>query len=88
LADRETGYVHSIILNYGKITGEEFNLPYPAKPFTTRIVLSLMDHLRLSSSGIQGYHLFTDCYYSSEDFAKALDKRECYTTGIIIAGRV
>jgi hypothetical protein len=80
--------VHSIIHYYGKITGEVCNLPYPDKPFTTRIVLSLMDRLGRSISGIRGYHLFTDRYYSSVDLAKEFDKRECYTTGTIIAGRV
>jgi hypothetical protein len=74
LPDSETGYVHSIIPYYGKITGEVCNLPYPDKPFTTRIVLSLMDCLRLSVSGIWGYLLFTDRYYSSVDLAKELDK--------------
>jgi hypothetical protein len=87
LAESDTGYVHSIIPYYGKIT-EVCNLPFPYKPFTTRIVISLMDHLVLSVSGIQGYHLFTNQYYSSVDLAKELDKRECYTTGTIIARRV
>jgi hypothetical protein len=59
LADSETGYVHSIIPYYGKIT-EVCNLPYPDKPFTTRIVLPLMDRLGLRVSGIRGYHPFTD----------------------------
>jgi hypothetical protein len=88
LADSDIGYVHSIIPYYEKITGEVCNLPYPNKPFTTRTMLSLMDHLGLSVSGIRGYHLFTDRYYSSVDLAKELDKRECYTTGTIVAGRV
>jgi hypothetical protein len=88
LADSDTGYVHSIIPYYGKITGEVCNLPYPDKPFTTRIMLSLMDHPGLSISGIRGYRIFTNWYYSSVDLTKELEKRECYTTGTIIAGRV
>jgi hypothetical protein len=54
-SDSETSYVHSIIPFFGKITGEVCNLPYPDKPFTTRIVPSLMDCLGLTVSGIQGY---------------------------------
>jgi hypothetical protein len=41
LADSDTGYVHSIIPNYGKPTGAVRNLPYSEKPFISRIVLSL-----------------------------------------------
>jgi hypothetical protein len=52
LADSDTSYVHSIIPYYKKITGEACNLPYPDKPSTTRIVLSLMDRLGLSVTGI------------------------------------
>jgi hypothetical protein len=45
LADSDIGYVHSIIPNYGKRTGDVCNLPYSEKPFISRIVLSLMDRL-------------------------------------------
>jgi hypothetical protein len=38
-ADSDTGYVHSIIPNYGKLTGDVCNLPYSEK------VLSFMDGL-------------------------------------------
>jgi hypothetical protein len=33
LAESGTGYVHSIIPHYGKLTGDKCNLPYPEKPF-------------------------------------------------------
>lgn len=88
LADSDTGYVHSIIPYYGKHTGEVCNLPYPDKSFTSRIVLSLMDRLGLCTYGIDGYHLFTDRYYSSVELAQQLVTRQCHTTGTIIAGRV
>jgi hypothetical protein len=45
LAESDTGYVHSIIPNYGKLTGDVCNLPYSVKPFISRIVFSLMDRL-------------------------------------------
>jgi hypothetical protein len=71
LADSDTGYVQSIIPNYGKPTGGTCNLPYSEKQFISRIVLSLMD--RLSMSGIEDCHLFTDRYYSSVELAQELD---------------
>jgi hypothetical protein len=61
----DTGHVHSIIPYYGKLRGAVCNLPYSEKPFTSRIVLSLMDRLVvLSVSGAEGYHLCSDRYYS------------------------
>jgi hypothetical protein len=56
----DTGYVHSIIPNYEKHAGDKCNVPYSEILFITRIVLSLMDRLELSVSGIEDYHLFTD----------------------------
>ncbi|XP_023724806.1 piggyBac transposable element-derived protein 4 isoform X2 [Cryptotermes secundus] len=88
LVDSDTGYVHSIIPYYGKLTGDVYNLPYSEKPLTSRIVLSLMDKLGLSVSGVEGYHLFTDRYYSSVKLAQELDNQKCHTTGTIIADRV
>jgi hypothetical protein len=88
LADSETGYVHSIIPYYGKVTGDICNLPYPEKSFTSRIVLSLIKRLEISTLDIEGYHLFTDRYYSSVELARELNQRKCHATGTIIAGRV
>jgi hypothetical protein len=45
LADTDTGYVHSIIQNYGKLTGNVCNLPYFEKLFISGIVISLMERL-------------------------------------------
>jgi hypothetical protein len=33
LAESDTGYVHSIIPNYGILTSDKHNLPYFEKPF-------------------------------------------------------
>ena len=87
LADSDTGYVHSIIPYYGKHTSDICNLPHTEKSFTSHIVLSLMDRLELCVSGIDGYHLFTDRYYSSVELAQELVKKQCHTTGTIIARR-
>jgi hypothetical protein len=45
LVESDTGYVHSIIPNCGKLSGVMCNLPYSEKPFISRIVLSLMERL-------------------------------------------
>jgi hypothetical protein len=72
-AESDTGYVHSIIPNYGILTGNKCNLPYFEKPFISRIILSLMGRLGLSVSGIEDYHHFTDRYYSSIQLGQELD---------------
>jgi hypothetical protein len=77
LAYDDTGYIHSIIPNYGKLTGNVCNLPYSEKPIISRIVLSLMDRLWLNVSGTEDYHLFTDRYYSSVKLAQELDNQKC-----------
>jgi hypothetical protein len=58
-------FVHSIISNYGKFTGNMCNLPYSEKPFISRIAHSLMNRQGLSVSDIEDYLLFIDIYYSS-----------------------
>jgi hypothetical protein len=45
LAESDTGYVHSIIPNCGKLAGEVYNLPYSENPLVSRKVLSLMERL-------------------------------------------
>jgi hypothetical protein len=72
LAHSDTGYVHSTVQNYGKLTGDVCNLPCSAKPFISKIVLSSMDRLRLSALGIEGYHLITGRYYRSFELAQEL----------------
>jgi hypothetical protein len=73
LAASDTGYVHSIIPNYGELTGDMFNLSYSEKPFISRIVVSLTDRLGPGVSGIEDYLLFTVRYYRSVEFAAELD---------------
>jgi hypothetical protein len=60
--------------------GDVCKLPYSEKPFTSRVVLSLMGRLELCVSSVEGYHLFTDRYYSSVQLAQELDGRKCHFT--------
>lgn len=57
IADSDTGYVHSIIPYFGKLTGDFCNWPYSEKPFTSRIAPSLMYKLWPIVSGVGGYHI-------------------------------
>jgi hypothetical protein len=82
LAESDTGYVHSIIPNYRKRTGNMCNSPYSEKPFIS-IVFSWMDRLWLSVSGIEDYHHFTDRYYSCIELAQELDNRKKNTFGFL-----
>jgi hypothetical protein len=87
LADSDTGYVHSIIPYYGKLTGKECNFPNSETPFTSRIVLCLMDRLWIGVSDVEGYHLFTDRYYNCAHLAQELDNQNCHTTGTTTASK-
>lgn len=76
LSDSDTGYAHSIIPYYRKIT-EVYNLPYLDKPFT-KTVLSLIDQPMHNIYGTECCHAFTDLNCSSVDLAKEVDKW-CHT---------
>ena len=57
LAECKTGYICSFQPYFGKQTPE--NLPWPDQPFTSRIVLHLVDQVTARAQGT-GYHLYTD----------------------------
>lgn len=63
LTDSKSGYVYSILPYYGSITTE--NLPNPELPITTRIPLYLYKKLLEKIPSAEGYHMFTDRYYTS-----------------------
>jgi hypothetical protein len=49
----------------------------------SRIVLSLMDRLGLSVSGIEDYHISADRHYTSTELAQELDNWKCKYTGCL-----
>ena len=61
LADSETGYVSVFQPYYGKETTDVLNRL--DLPFTSRIVLHLVEELLAKSTGT-GYHLYTDRFYT------------------------
>lgn len=58
-------------------------LIHPELPVSSRIVLYLVNNLLQNVPGAEGYHLFTDRYYTSVPLANKLLKRKCYLTGTI-----
>ena len=84
LSDSDNGYIFCFEPYFGKTTIK--SLPSSDKPFTTRIVLHLVNQLLNKTSGV-GYHVYTDRYYTSVLLAKEL-QRQVYLTGTIQKNRV
>ena len=85
LSDSDNGYISCFEPYFGKTTTE--SLPSSDKPFTTRIVLHLVDQLLNKTFGV-GYHVYADKYYTSVLLAKELLQRQVYLTGTIQKNRV
>lgn len=85
MADSETGYIYSILPYYGSITSE--SLIRSDLPVTTRIPLHLYQKLLDKIPEAQGYHMFTDRYYTSITLAEELMKLKCHLTGTFKANR-
>ena len=62
MTDSETGYIYSILPYYGSITSE--NIIRSDLPVSTRIPLHLYQKLLDKIPEAQGYHMFTDRYYT------------------------
>ena len=74
LAGSKTGYLHNVLVYYGR----ETQLIQNDLPHTVRVVLTLMEGLEH-----KGHDLFVDRYYSSPLLALELDK-----LGITITGKI
>ena len=81
LADSETRYVYNILPYYGSITSD--NLIKPQLPVSTRIPLHLYNKLLSNVPDAQGYHMYTDRYYTSIVLAEELLRMKCHLTGTI-----
>lgn len=85
LADSETAYIYNILPYYGSITSE--NLVRPDLPTSTRIPLHLFQKIIDKIPTVEGYHLYTDRYYTSLPLAKELMQMKCHLTGTIQTNR-
>nr|CAB3267317.1 GDP-L-fucose synthase [Phallusia mammillata] len=80
LSDCETGYISAFEPYFGKSTSK--SLAHQHLPFTTGIVLHLVDQVLEKSEG-SGYHLYTDRFYTSTTLAHELQQRSVHLTGTI-----
>lgn len=85
MADSSTGYICGILPYYGSLTTDK--LIRPDLPVSTRIPLHLYTMLLEKIPGAQGYHMFTDRYYTSYILAEELVKLKCHLTGTILTNR-
>ena len=84
LADSKTGYLCGFEPYYGSATTN--SLPRPDLQFTARIVLHLCSEVTDKVGG-EGYHLFTDRYYTGHILAVELLKKNIHTTGTVMRNR-
>lgn len=84
LADSQTGYVSVILPYYGTPTTQ--SLIRPDLAFTARVVLQLCTTLLETTNG-NGYHLYTDRFYTGYDLAQELLTMGIHTTGTVMANR-
>lgn len=84
LADCNTGYLCAFEPYYGSATTN--SLPRPGLPFTARIVMHLCDQINQSVGG-DGYHVFTDRYFTSHTLAHELLRTNTHTTGTVLRNR-
>lgn len=84
VADSATGYIVGFVPYFGKPTTD--SLVRPELPFTSRIVLHLMQKLQ-SDCGAKGRHVFTDRFYTSPNLASELLLISTHTTGTVMANR-
>ncbi|CAK9829606.1 PiggyBac transposable element-derived protein 4 [Anthophora retusa] len=85
LADVKTGYVYSILPYYGSLTTE--SLEKPELPVSSRIPLTLIKKLLNNVPNAEGYHLYTDRFFTSIPLAEELLKLKIHLTGTIMPNR-
>ena len=84
LSECDTGYICSFQPYFGKPTTD--SLPWPDQPFTTRIVLHLVDQVAAKAQG-SGYHVYTDRFYTSMPLARKLQDHQMHLTGTVQKNR-
>ncbi|MGH0144988.1 UNVERIFIED_CONTAM: hypothetical protein FKN15_031147 [Acipenser sinensis] len=84
LADCKTGYLSAIVPYFGSQTTE--SLLRPDMPFSSRMVLHLCETL-LQTTDRNGFHLFTDRFYTSYRLAIELLKIKIHLPGTVMANR-
>lgn len=73
LSDAVSGYVCAMEPYMG--SQMTLNIDQPDLLATTKIVLALIDKIENSYGNVEGFHIFTDRYYTSVQLAKELYKK-------------
>ena len=82
LSDCESEYISSFEPYLGKSTTD--SLPFPAQPFTTRIVLHLVNQVLDKVQG-SGYHVYAVRFYTSCILAAQQQEQQVQLTGTLTA---
>lgn len=85
MSEASTGYICGLIPYLGKATTD--NLIRPDLLVTSRIVLHLVNKLQEDYGEVQGFHVFTDRFYTSVELASALHDLKVHLTGTIMRNR-
>ncbi|UYV65761.1 hypothetical protein LAZ67_3005356 [Cordylochernes scorpioides] len=83
--ESKLGYIYSFIPYYGKLTTD--SLIRSDLSFTSRIVLSLFENIRIKYPDLKGMHIYTDRFYTNAPLAQELSLFKCHLTGTINPGR-
>ena len=84
VADSKTGYVCGFVPYFGSPTTDA--LIRPDLPFTSRIVLHLLQKIQMDCPA-EGRHVYTDRFYTGVELAEELLKLKTHTTGTIMGNR-
>ena len=84
LADCTSGYISVFKPHFGKESTD--SLIRPDLPFATRIVVALLEQLLMKSNG-DGFHLFTDRFYTSYQLALEALNVNIHLTGTVQKNR-
>ena len=85
LSNSASEYISSFHSYLGKPTIE--SLPFPAMPFTTCIVLHLVNQVQ-NKAQKAGFHVYTDRFYTSRILATQQQQQQVHLTGTIQKNRV
>ena len=80
LLDCDTGYISCFKPYFRQPTTDA--LPRPGEPFTTRIVMHLVDQLATQTAGAR-YHIYTDRFYTSPTLTVKVLEEGIHTTGTV-----
>lgn len=85
LSDSKSGYICAMEPYFGKSTTDRMERQDLGS--TSRVVIHLVNKLKQSYGEVEGFHVFTDRFYTNLDLAKALNEMKVHLTGTIMLNR-